>query len=623
MGVANRIIRTNIIGDAAVSVTSLDEQSGFPSQWVKDQLSSKRYRSNVGWTFGPGFNDVVMYGSTADSGRIAYLSTGAALGVYATGSSAAAAIQTALNAGGINIRSLAPTVWYRSDAVLLDSSNNVQTLYDLSTGGNNATQASSSLRPAWIANAANGRPGIYFNDTALMGLTTTGAVSTMLGASGLGTVVVVFYSDSDATSPDQFVGTISGTNLFGFRWNGGLNYQSLMTDTTTTLRTATLAAATGLANWHHGWWMYDSSTTTLSCFVDDADTAAAATATSTGMHSSLLATTFRVAAVGSYPVKGYILEIIVFNTALSEGSRQKVAQYLAQRYRSIADTSTAPPWNNTYAVTYNSSNKFNVSASSGSGFTLQITTSGNYITQDFQASAGYDLGFTADKSSATTQTGDQAVYQSRHWVRADLTTSNSTTSWTSAAIIGHNLTTGATVTLKDNTLDLWTTGGSSRNLTTTSIRSDIRFDYMSTGAANRFWRIEINDVTSTAGYSEFGVWHLGSYFQPARGYESTLDPGYEDLTERNYGSFGAVHVDEKSQRDTWQLSWSNLSTSDYDSFVSIRRTTPIGRCFLFAFDASSDATNLRYVELATPIHTPHTRSRNQYRAEMTLREALG
>lgn len=78
---------------SATTITAGSADTAFPVTWLRDAVPSKRWRSKLGWNFVTGFNtkiDVVVDGVT----KVATITAGN----YASGSSAAAAVQAALAA---------------------------------------------------------------------------------------------------------------------------------------------------------------------------------------------------------------------------------------------------------------------------------------------------------------------------------------------------------------------------------------------------------------------------------------------------------------------------------------------------------------------------------------------
>lgn len=81
------------------------------------------------------------------------------------------------------------------------------------------------------------------------------------------------------------------------------------------------------------------------------------------------------------------------------------------------------------------------------------------------------------------------------------------------AIIGHNLTASATLTIEANAADSW--GSPSVSTSLTYIDGPI-IKYLSSSESYRYWRLSIDDATNTDGYISLGVVWLGEYL--------TIDP---------------------------------------------------------------------------------------------------
>lgn len=88
------------------------------------------------------------------------------------------------------------------------------------------------------------------------------------------------------------------------------------------------------------------------------------------------------------------------------------------------------------------------------------------------------------------------------WVKFDL---GSAASVTHCIINGHNLTSGATVTLEGNATDVWTSPTVSESLTV----ADVIYKTF-TGASLRYWRITIDDASNPDTYIQIASVFLGT-----------------------------------------------------------------------------------------------------------------
>lgn len=87
-----------------------------------------------------------------------------------------------------------------------------------------------------------------------------------------------------------------------------------------------------------------------------------------------------------------------------------------------------------------------------------------------------------------------------------------------AAVLGHNLTSGATITLEGNPSDSW--GSASVSTTITTIVGGMCLNYF-TGGSHQYWRFSIDNATGGTSYIEIGNLWLGTYhtFSPASLYD--------------------------------------------------------------------------------------------------------
>lgn len=587
-----RILYDNYAAASTTVQSASSEDVSFELIKLPDQARGRRWRTKTGWTIVPGFNDALPYWTTNDGWRIAYV----APGTYATGAAMATATVSAMNVGGSNPRTqLACSAWWRADSVVLTASGLVSQATDLSGNGRNVTQANTALQPLWVANVVDGRPGFYFNNTAGMGLDSTALMSTMLAATtGRGTVVTVFKLDSDATPSDMLWIAGSSGHFAAFYWNSGNSFNADAFDTAN--RQANKTVTTGVDKWHHGWWEYDG--TNVAAYVSNANTAGAGTAAMSGnMHADVLASTFHLGGNTGAPLKGYILECIVFPTALTEAQRRAVTQYLKARYPSLVanDSTTAPTWTDTQGGSYNGTLKQFAFTTTAAQMTFPMST-GN-PSNDRLSGVYKDLGFNlVDKTNTTavsSMVADNVAYQSRAFVKLDF---GSALAITSAVALDHNAGSGGTFTLEGNDVDLWVSPAVSQALTGDSAQRSAYF----ASSSRRWRRLVIDDVQNAAGYSELGVLFAGPYLQPPYPYSDTYQPGSNAFSQRTYGAYGSLHLDQRPRQRKWHIEFDTMDQATVDLFDAMETVTPPGRAFFFLFDAAAP-TGIRYVELEDPI----------------------
>jgi hypothetical protein len=244
---------------------------------------------------------------------------------------------------------------------------------------------------------------------------------------------------------------------------------------------------------------------------------------------------------------------------------------------------STPVW----ACSYDAGTK-KFTISSDLSFSLLWGTGANQAT-----SCCYEVGFTnVDTGSGTSHTGANAVYQSRHWLKADL---GAAAMVQAAIVINHNSGTGGTYTFQGSSSDSWTSPPVDQAL---SGDASIRIAFFSSEQTYRWWRLLINDCGNSLGYNEVGIWFAGPYTQPTVSYAIGFRKKWEELSEVTMAISGAHFQDEKARRPTWGLDWLQVGTSDRSALATAFALVPAGRCFFLAFDAVTIPTDTEYGFLA-------------------------
>ena len=199
-----------------------------------------------------------------------------------------------------------------------------------------------------------------------------------------------------------------------------------------------------------------------------------------------------------------------------------------------------------------------------------------------------ELGFAvSDTASSTWFGGANAVYQSRHWVKADLVTAAEVLG---GIVVNHNSGAGGTYTLQGNATDAWSSPTVNQTL---AGDATIRIAFISTQTL-RYWRLVIDDCGNALGYGEVGIWYAGPYTQPGVSYAIGLTKAWEELSEVTVAISGAHFQDEKARRPTWSLNWSEILEADRAILAAAFALVPAGRCFFFSFDAVTTPTDTEY-----------------------------
>jgi len=232
------------------------------------------------------------------------------------------------------------SAWYEADAGVTLSGDDVTAWADQSGNGRDLSSGTGS--PTFLANALNGRPAIVID-----GLTSnefdfvsdSAIFPNLWDASGDGTVVALVKTPTaqEATS-DRFIFQSSAANANRLDYEPGADNLRSRTHDGTATRSVSKALT------------YDAfqivllqrdADTTIFAGVDDLDTAAlasSATLVGAGGNPAGNLQLGRVSLANATTPFGMIVEILFFDSSLTEASRQKVVDYLEEKYELSTDT---------------------------------------------------------------------------------------------------------------------------------------------------------------------------------------------------------------------------------------------------------------------------------------------
>jgi len=120
-----------------------------------------------------------------------------------------------------------------------------------------------------------------------------------------------------------------------------------------------------------------------------------------------------------------------------------------------------------------------------------------------------------------------------------------------AAVMGHNLTAGAVITLEGNAADSW--GSPSVSTTITTIVSGMCLNYFA-GGAQRYWRFTLDNATGGTSYIEVGRLWLGDYLD--------IDPtSLNDFSVTKHRSDTVTHGRGRQKYSTQGVGWRSFRLS--------------------------------------------------------------
>lgn len=280
----------------------------------------------------------------------------------------------------------------------------------------------------------------------------------------------------------------------------------------------------------------------------------------------------------------------------TEAGNVRVATVTAGNYATGAAMATAVQTalnaavgiTNTYTCTYSAVTfKFTIARATGAdAVVLTWLTGANTLT-----TVGPDLGFdiTANDTGGTSYVGDNVAHHSREWAKFDL---QSALPASVGIVAGHvPLAVGGVIRVQGNATDVWT--APTINLALTG-DDRIQVNFPGAEVSLRYWRVFVDDVQNTRGYSQIAVPYVGTYFQPARSVLVGYTENSDDLSVIVEADQGAVFQNKKPRRKRWNLSFPRLQVTDKNAFDAMQDYLGIGRSCFLALDPQNSPGETRY-----------------------------
>ena len=161
----------------------------------------------------------------------------------------------------------------------------------------------------------------------------------------------------------------------------------------------------------------------------------------------------------------------------------------------------------------------------------------------------------------------RATGDTSEWIKFDFASAQDV--WV-VAIVGHNFSSGATVTLELNATDAWGAPSVSQAIT---YNADIMI-YVFTSAQNYRWaRITIADAANSDGYVECGRIFLGGYLSPERNFTNAWRKVTVDPSLVNRSSDNAIVIDSKTPYVQFILPFKSTLIDNVETVRKDRGTT--------------------------------------------------
>lgn len=187
---------------------------------------------------------------------------------------------------------------------------------------------------------------------------------------------------------------------------------------------------------------------------------------------------------------------------------------------------------------------------------------------------------------------------------------------THIAILNHNFTSSAVVTIEANTSDSWTTPAFSHVCT---IADEIICNDGSTHSY-QYWRITIDDPTNTNTYLELAYVYLGGHADFPY-YDTTPAFGWISTAEASQSASGQLYGDKRIQLKTVETTHPDVNQTDLDAiiafFESMDKVTPF---ILLLAEDSLDVYHPLYCFLTNDISATKESNALTYNLKLSFRE---
>ncbi len=217
----------------------------------------------------------------------------------------------------------------------------------------------------------------------------------------------------------------------------------------------------------------------------------------------------------------------------------------------------------------------------------------------------FDTGTITSSSEVTGLPDDNAVHafvarvwrttgDTSEWIKFDM---GSAKKITMVAIFGHNLTSGATVTVEANSSDSWTTPAYTATITWNE-RVLVKF----LDQTYRWWRITFADAANPDGYIEIGRICAGEYVEPDVNVTEEVSKRVVDPSTRRESEGRQVYTVEKNEYRVYGVRFTGISRTQQSQLETMFRSVKTIRPLVFALDPDNyPADETIYCIITTPL----------------------
>ena len=231
-----------------------------------------------------------------------------------------------------------------------------------------------------------------------------------------------------------------------------------------------------------------------------------------------------------------------------------------------------------YTVTYSdTTNLFTIA--SASQFTLELSQIPNAIWAT--------IGWTSIVNTIPWIT-HQAQYIRIHTEEYSCCDFGSALEYNFIALLGHNLTTNAVVTIYGADDDAFTTGIVSDVLT---YNGNNIYEFLAAVRTKRYCLVMINDPANPSGYIKIGVIVVGKYFAPNRNFGKYSEGEVDETEMEKSPSMNLFTVQERPKVVAWELPFTGLDAASIATVKSMRANNGVSKALIFCTDSTAPNSN--------------------------------
>ncbi len=265
---------------------------------------------------------------------------------------------------------------------------------------------------------------------------------------------------------------------------------------------------------------------------------------------------------------------------IAEGAYTTDATFLAAVDTALTSETSGAAFTVTRDTT---TNKIKITSDGAGGTLLRLMCTN----ASFTSAAILGFSTAADRTGALTYTADTLKLHTVEFFEFDLGSDFNPKAFFLIGLRNTDikLSEDATITLKGNTTDVWTSPIYSNVLTYNSNSIGVFNSSGLAASACRYWRLEIIDASNVNGYIEISNIFLGDAIVPTQGaVQFPLKTRINDLSRLSFGRSGNTFSDTIQVSQELTLNWNFLSISEKESLEELVNFVGVNTPFFVCMD---------------------------------------